>query len=126
MTTGKTIALTRQTSLGKVMSLLFNMLSRFVIIFFPRSKLLSISWLQSPSIRTSYTFYGLIFEIFIYEISKYKRKSGLFDFQNNLDNININKIFRAVHHLIFVLCAPVSKLFHLLSSEDTTPQSCML
>ena len=49
MTTGKTIALTRQTFLGKVMSLLFNMLSRLVITFLPRSKHLLISWLQSPS-----------------------------------------------------------------------------
>ena len=49
MTTGKTIALTRQTFAGKVMSLLFNMLSRLVIIFLPRSKRLLISWLKSPS-----------------------------------------------------------------------------
>ena len=49
MTTGKTIALTRQTFVGKVRSLLFNMLSRFVITFLPRSKHLLISWLQSPS-----------------------------------------------------------------------------
>ena len=49
VTTGKTIALTRQTFVGNVMSLLFNMLSRFVIAFFPRSKSLLISWLQSPS-----------------------------------------------------------------------------
>ena len=49
MTTGKTIALTRQTFVGKVMSLLFNILSRFVIAFLPRSKCLLISWLQSPS-----------------------------------------------------------------------------
>ena len=49
MTTGKTIALTRQTFLGKVISLLFNMLSMFVIAFLPRSKHLLISWLQSPS-----------------------------------------------------------------------------
>ena len=49
MTTGKTIALTRWTSVGKVMSLLFNVLSRFVITFLPRSKHLLISWLQSPS-----------------------------------------------------------------------------
>ena len=48
-TTGKTIALTRQTFVGKVMSLLFNMLSRLVITFLPRSKRLLISWLQSPS-----------------------------------------------------------------------------
>ena len=49
MTTGKTIALTRQTFAGKVMSLLFHMLSRLVIAFLPRSKHLLISWLQSPS-----------------------------------------------------------------------------
>ena len=49
MTTGKTIALTRQIFVGKVMSLLLNMLSRLVITFLPRSKLLLISWLQSPS-----------------------------------------------------------------------------
>ena len=48
MTTGKTIALTRQTVVSKVMSLLFNMLSRLVITFLPRSKRLLISWLQSP------------------------------------------------------------------------------
>ena len=46
MTTGKTIALTRQTFVGKVMSLLFNMLSRLVVTFLPRSKRLLISWLQ--------------------------------------------------------------------------------
>ena len=50
MTTGKTIALTRQTFVGKVMSLLFNMLSRLVIAFLSRSKRLLISWLQLPSI----------------------------------------------------------------------------
>ena len=49
MTTGKTIALTRQTFVGKVMSLLFKMVSRLVIAFLPRSKHLLISWLQSPS-----------------------------------------------------------------------------
>ena len=48
-TTGKTIALTRQTFVGKVMSLLFNMLTMLVIAFLPRSKHLLISWLQSPS-----------------------------------------------------------------------------
>ena len=49
MTTGKTIALTRWTFVGKVMSLHLNMLSRLVITFLPRSKRLLISWLQSPS-----------------------------------------------------------------------------
>ena len=49
MTTGKTIALTRRTLVGKVMSLLFNMPSRLVIAFLPRSKHLLISWMQSPS-----------------------------------------------------------------------------
>ena len=49
ITTGKTVALTRQTFVGKVISLLFNMLSRLVITFLPRSKGLLISWVQSPS-----------------------------------------------------------------------------
>ena len=49
MITGKTIALTIRTFVGKVMSLLFNMLSRFVIVFLPRTKRLLISWLKSPS-----------------------------------------------------------------------------
>ena len=48
MTTGKTIALTIRTFVGKVVSLLFNVLSRFVLTFLPRSKCLLISWLQSP------------------------------------------------------------------------------
>ena len=52
MITGKTIALTRWTFVDKVMSLVFNMLSRFVIAFLPRSKRLLISWLQSPSAVT--------------------------------------------------------------------------
>ena len=49
MITGKTIALTRWTFVSKVMSLLFNMLSRLLIVFLPRSKCLLISWMQSPS-----------------------------------------------------------------------------
>ena len=49
MTTGKTIALSRQTFVGQVMSLFLNMLSRLVITFLPKSKCLLISWLQSPS-----------------------------------------------------------------------------
>ena len=54
MTTGKTIALTRLTVVGKVMSLLFNMLSRLVIAFLPRSKRLLISWLQSVTICSDF------------------------------------------------------------------------
>ena len=65
MTTGKTIALTRQTFVGKVMSLLFNILSRLVIAFLPRSRHLLISWLQSlsteiwepPKIKVSHHFH---------------------------------------------------------------------
>ena len=49
MTTGKTIALTRRTFVGKIVSLLFHMLSRLVITFLPRSKRVLISWLQPPS-----------------------------------------------------------------------------
>ena len=54
MTTGKTIALTRRTFVGRVMSLLLNMLSRLVVTFLPRSKCLLISWLQSPSAVTTH------------------------------------------------------------------------
>ena len=50
MTTGKTIAMTKWTFVGKVMSLVFNMLSRLVITFLPRSKCLLISWMQSPTV----------------------------------------------------------------------------
>src|SRR5574340_1045319 len=53
MTTGKTVALTRQTFLGKVMSLLFNILSRLVITFLPRSKCILSSWLQRSEEHTS-------------------------------------------------------------------------
>src|SRR5574337_1169028 len=56
MTTGKTIALTRRNFVGKVMSLLLNMLSRLVITFPPRSKRLLISWLQSPSVVLFFNF----------------------------------------------------------------------
>ena len=55
MATGKTIALTRQILVGKVISLLLNMLSRWVITFLPRSKRLLISWLQSPSVPQKLT-----------------------------------------------------------------------
>ena len=58
MTTGKTTALTRQTLVGKVISLLLNMLSRLVITFLPRIKCLLISWLQSPSAITIYIFWS--------------------------------------------------------------------
>ena len=64
VTTGKTIALTRRTFVGKVMSLLFNMLSRLVITFLPRSKRLLISWLQSP--RSSKSSTHLTQHIFIW------------------------------------------------------------
>ena len=61
MTTGKTIALTRQTFVGKVMSLLLNMLSRLVITFLPRSKCLLISWLQHFSGKINWlSIFGLI------------------------------------------------------------------
>ena len=70
MTTGKTIALTRWTCVGKVMSLLLNMLSRWVITFLPRSKRLLISWLQSPSAvilepaKSSLTLFPLFLHLF--------------------------------------------------------------
>ena len=71
MTTRKTIALTRWTFVGKVMSLLFNMLSRLVITFLPRSKRLLVSWQQSPSAvpleakKESLSLFSLFWEVFI-------------------------------------------------------------
>ena len=65
MTTGKTIALTRRTFVGKVMSLLFNMLSRLVIVFLPRNKCLLISWLQSPSALMFYLYTSTTFSKFV-------------------------------------------------------------
>ena len=62
MTTRKTIALTRRTFVGKVMSLLYNMLSRLVIAFLPRSKRLLISWLRSPSaVILAFCFFAFLF-----------------------------------------------------------------
>ena len=65
MTTGRSIALTRWTFVGKVISLFFNMLSRLIITFIPRSKLLLISWLQSPSVSIIL----LIIKLYIYTFS---------------------------------------------------------
>ena len=80
MTTGKTVALTRPTFVDKVTSLLFNMLSRLVITFLPRSKCLLISWLQSPSavilepkkiksgtVSTVYSCFPIVSPLFIQE-----------------------------------------------------------
>ena len=74
MSTGKTTALTRQTFVGKVMSLLLNILSRFVITFLPRSKHLLISWLQSPSALICMIFFLLLtLGCFISSFSSYFR-----------------------------------------------------
>ena len=74
MTTGKTVALTVQTFVGKVMSLLFNMLSRLVIAFLPKSRCLLISWLQSLSTmiletkkNKSVTFFPLLFAMKLWD-----------------------------------------------------------
>ena len=74
MTTGKTIALTIHTFVGKVMSLLFNMLSRLVITFLPRSKHLLISWLQSLSAviletkKIKYVTVSIFFPFYLHEV----------------------------------------------------------
>ena len=95
VTTGKTIVLTRWTFVGKQMSLLFNMLSRLVIAFLPRSKHLLISWLQSPSavileprktkhVSASISIYhevmGLNAMIFIFRMLSFKPALSLFSF----------------------------------------------
>ena len=76
MTTGKSVALTRRTFVGKVMPLLFNMLSRLVITFLPRRKDLFISWLQSPSaVILAYTHYSVFI---LTQIEKEETKLSLF------------------------------------------------
>ena len=98
MTTGKTIALTRWTFVGKVISLLFNMLFRLVITFLPRSKRLLISWLQSPS-------------TLILEPPKIK-------------SITVSIVFPSIYHevmrpdtwFLFFECWVLSQLFHSLLS----------
>ena len=76
MTTGKSVALTRRTFVGKVMPLLFNMLSRLVITFLPRRKDLLISWLQSPSaVILDYTHYSVFI---LTQIEKEEIKLSLF------------------------------------------------
>ena len=77
VTTGKTIALTRQTFVGKVMSLLFNTLFRFVIAFLPRSELLLISWLQSPSAVILEPPQNKVCHCFHYSPSIYLEETGL-------------------------------------------------
>ena len=73
MTTGKTIALTRRTFVGKVMSLLLNMLSRLVITCLPRSKHLLISWLQSPSVVILEPLNRVMTQQFPFQVYKQKR-----------------------------------------------------
>ena len=95
MTTGKTIALTRRTFVGKVVSLLFNMLSRFVTAFLPRSKHLWISWLQSPPAvilepkkRKSATVCSLFPHLLLFRMNIYHPetvKCYFFRFFNQLD-----------------------------------------
>ena len=80
MTTGKTIALTRWTFVGKVMSLLFNMLSRLVIAFLPRSKHLLISWLQSPSAVICHEVMGSDVMILVFWMLNFKPAFSLSSF----------------------------------------------
>ena len=91
MTTGKTIALTRQIIVGKIMTLLFNVLSRFVVDFLPRSKRLLISWLQSPS--------AVILE---------PQKSSLSLFPH----LSLMKWWEQMSWSLFFECWVLSQLFH--------------
>ena len=85
MTTGKTIALTRWTFVGKVMSLLFNTLSRLVITFFPRSMHLLISWLPSPSVCKNHIKMLLLLSISIYHVHYHVRVVGKIQFEEEND-----------------------------------------
>ena len=84
MTTGKNIALTTGTFIGKVISLLFNMLSRFVIVFLPRSKHLLISWLKSQS--------GVILE------------------PKKIKSVTVSIVSLSICHKVMVLCHDLSFL----------------
>ena len=94
MTTGKSIALTTRTCVGKVTSLLFNILSRFVIAFLPRSKHLLISWLQSPS--------AVILE------------------PKKIKSVTISIVSPSIHHEVMVLDAMIL-VFWMLSFKPTCP-----
>ena len=104
MTSGETIALTKQTFVGKVMSLLFNMLSRLVITFLPRSKHLLISWLQSPSAvileppkKVSY-WYAVVHDI-------PKSRTQLKDWTTMIIFLTFNFILLLVYNIICFKCA---------------------
>ena len=102
MTTGKTIALTRWTFVGKVLSLLFNMLSRLVITFLPRSKCLLILWLQSPSAVILEPQKSLpLFPLFLRRFAMKRWDWMLWSLCFTYMNLNDTKIFSK--HLLFSL-----------------------
>ena len=109
MTTGKTIALTRQTFIGKVMSLLFNLLSRFVIAFLPSSNHLLISWLQSPSAvilepkKIKSITVSIVFPSVCHEVIADRAKQ----ISRCLNRVQYNPplgLFKTVHMLLCYLC----------------------
>ena len=120
MTTGKTIALNRCTFVGKVVSLLFNLLSRFIITFLPRSKHLLISWLQSPSevilepkeikcVTVSIVSPSICYEvmgpdsmIFIFLMLSFKSAFSLFS-SHFLSYINLTRRARSINNILIVL-----------------------
>ena len=98
MTTGKTIALTRQIFFGRVMSLLFNMLYRLVIAFLPRIKHLLISWVQSPS--------GVILE------------------PKKIKSVTVSTVFPSVCHEVMVTRQHIKKQRHYFANKGPSNQSC--
>ena len=109
MTTGKTIALTRQNFVGKVMSLLFNMLSRLVITFLPRSKRLLISWLQSPS-AVNQTCGGYLIN----------RHPSCFPFPFSLFILLVCALPKALIFCFVIICVTLSASCVLLSPSSQT------
>ena len=106
VTTGKTIALTRWTFVGKVTSLLFNMLSRLIITFLPRSKRLLILWLQSPSaVQTRITHFACPFIHLLMEIL-FPPPHFLIIMNNAPKNI-LAKVFVWTYCFFFSLCIPL-------------------
>ena len=127
MTTGKTIALMRRTFVGKVMSLLFNMLSRLVITFLPRSKHLLISWLQSPSAvifeppKIKSDAISTVFPCIVYNLWLFSNNwiwMSFFDFFNMGIFINICNYIRNYSYCIILFIKHFPPSFYIFHSID--------
>ena len=106
MNTGKTIALTRWTFVGRVMSLLLNMLSRLVIAFLPRSKRLLISWLQSPSAVTFSSVQSLS-HVWLFAIPRITALQATLSITNSRSSLRLTSIESVIPSSHLILCRPL-------------------